>query len=202
MTKSRWHKLISAMGLPPSDVCFEALVKAYSERHRHYHTGQHIEAMLHHFDLTSDLAEHPNEMELAIWFHDAIYKPFSSSNEKDSADWAKDFLVTHNYNKNGIERIYRLIMATQHAGMIEQNDEQLIVDIDLTILGTKAHVYDEFERNVRKEYRFVPFFIYRKKRKQLLASFLAQDSIYHLQYFKEKYENIARNNIKRAISTL
>ena len=63
-------------------------------------------------------------------------------------------------------------------------------------------MYDQFERNIRKEYRFVPAFIYRKKRKQLLQGFLAQDSIYYLDDFKSKYEEQARDNIARAIAWL
>ncbi len=48
----------------------------------------------------------------------------------------------------------------------------------------------------------VPSFIYRKKRKELLKSFLQKDSIYSFDYFKLKYENIARLNIDRAIQAL
>lgn len=202
MTKDRWLKLMKSMGLASSDDSYDSLCNAYSERHRHYHTVQHINAMLRHFDLTSNLTEYPNEVELAIWFHDAIYKPFSLNNEKGSADWAKEFLIDHGYEENGIDRVYRLIMATLHDGAVEHQDERLIVDIDLTILGTPPDVYDEFERNVRKEYRWVPSFIYRKKRKQLLLKFLAQDSIYHLEYFKIKFEKAARENIKKAINNL
>ena len=67
----------------------------------------------------------------------------------------------------GAERIHSLIMATQHNGIVQDKDQKLIVDIDLTILGASPEIYDEFERNVRKEYKMVPTFIYRKKRKEL-----------------------------------
>lgn len=93
-------------------------------------------------------------------------------------------------------------MATLHNEIAQDKDQKLIVDIDLTILGATPEVYDEFERNVRKEYKMVPTFIYRKKRKELLKSFLNNPSIYSLDYFKEKYENVARHNINRAIEML
>ncbi len=202
MTKDRWLNLMKSMSLPDSLAYFDALVAAYSERHRHYHTTQHINAMLRHFELTLKWSELPDELELAIWFHDAIYKPFSASNEKDSADWAKKFLTENKYDESGIDRVYRLIMATEHNGEVLGQDEKLLVDIDLTILGSPEHVYDQFERNVRKEYRLVPTFIYRKKRKQILKSFLAQDSIFYLDYFKEKFERPARVNLSRAIEYL
>ena len=193
---------MSAMGMTSSVDCFKALHAVYSKRNRHYHSTLHIDAMLQHFDATSGLAVYPHEVELAIWFHDAVYRPFSSSNEKDSADWAKEFLVQNKFDDKGLEWVYQLIMATQHQGAVIENDEKLIVDIDLTILGAPSHVYDQFEQNVRKEYWLVPSLIYCKKRKQLLQGFLDQGSIYYLDYFKNKYEQNARDNIARAISVL
>lgn len=202
MNQNRWQTLMSAMGLPPSTECYDALHAAYSEKRRFYHTVDHIEAMLTHFDGVKDIAERPEELELAIWFHDAIYKPLSKTNELDSANWAQAFLASRGYGEAGIERVHDLIMATLHNGSVKSHDEQLIVDIDLAILGAPPAVYDQFERNVRKEHRLVPWFIYRKKRKELLQSFLSSASIYNLDPFKEKYESTARYNIGRAIDML
>jgi len=202
MTKDRWEALMSAMGLGSSIDCYNALYANYSEKHRFYHTVKHIEAMLYHFDTVIDIVERPAELELAIWFHDAIYKTLSKTNEKDSAEWAQEFLLSKGYDAMGVERIYHLIMATLHNGETNGNDEKLLVDIDLTILGASPDVYDEFERNVRKEYKVVPALIYRKKRKELLKSFLNSPSIYNLGYFKDKYERAARQNITRAIAVL
>jgi len=202
MNKDRWEALMSALKFEASFGCYDALYAAYSERHRFYHTVKHIDAMLGHFDVVKDLAERPAELELAIWFHDAIYKVFSKRNELDSAVWAKEFSLSNGYEEEGAERVYSLIMATLHNGVPQDKDQKLIVDIDLTILGSSPEVYDEFERNVRREYKMVPSFIYRKKRKELLRSFLNKASIYNFDYFKNKYENIARHNINRAIEML
>lgn len=202
MNKNRWEALMSALGFEASFECYDALYAAYSEKHRFYHTVKHIEAMLRHYDAVKDIAERPAELELAIWFHDAIYKALSKSNELDSAEWAKEFSLSNGYDLEGAERIHSLIMATLHNGIVRDKDQKLIVDIDLTVLGASPEVYDEFERNVRKEYKMVPAFIYRKKRKELLKSFLNNESIYSLDYFKEKYENVARHNINRAIEML
>lgn len=202
MNKERWQKLMQALGLPPSLDCFKELYSAYSEKHRYYHTTKHIDAMLRHLDTFAHLAERRDEVELAIWFHDAIYKPFSSSNEVDSADWAKEFLLANDYDKDGIQRVHDLIMATLHNGEVSNRDQKLLVDIDLSILGTSAEVYDQFERHVRQEYKLVPSFVYHKKRKQILQSFLARVSIYNLDEFSNQYEQTARENIQRAINNL
>ena len=195
---------MSAMNFNESHGCYEALHTAYSEKHRFYHTVNHIDAMLQHFDAVKDIAEKPAELELAIWFHDGVYKALSKSNEFDSAVWAKDFCLSCGYDVAGAERVFSLIMTTLHNGETQLNgvDQQLIVDFDLTILGASPDVYDEYERNIRKEYRMVPSFIYRKKRKELLRSFLNDDSLYCLDYFKDKFEVTARQNISRAIEML
>lgn len=190
------------LALPPSDECFDLLSSAYAENHRHYHTPRHIESMLRHMDTVAELAEHPAEVELAIWFHDAVYRPFSSTNELDSAKWAHQFLSDNGFNKSGIDRVYNLIMATRHHCDVVTRDEQLLVDIDLSILGAPADIYDQFEQNVRKEYQQVPSIIFRKKRKEILKSFLSRDSIYYLTYFREKYEQAAKLNLERAIVQL
>ena len=202
MTENRWQTLMNAMGLPPSKECYVALHAAYSEKRRFYHTVDHIDAMLTHFDGVKHIAKRPEELELAIWFHDAIYKSLSKTNELDSANWAQAFLASHGYGEAGIERVHNLIMATLHNGSVKSHDEQLIVDIDLAILGAPPAVYDQFERNVRKEYRLVPWFIYRKKRKELLQSFLSNASIFNLDPFKENYESTARYTLGRAIDML
>ena len=116
---------MSALGLPPSEECYHALHAAYSEKHRFYHTVNHIDAMLTHFDGVKEIAEKPEELELAIWFHDAVYKPLSKTNELDSANWAQAFLTAHSYGKAGIERVRNLIMATLHNGNVKTPDEQL-----------------------------------------------------------------------------
>jgi predicted metal-dependent HD superfamily phosphohydrolase len=202
MTKDRWEVLMNSLGLSAETGCYEALYQAYSESHRFYHTVAHVQAMLDHLDGITAQAERPAELELAIWFHDAIYKPLSKANEKDSAQWASTFLAGCGYDEAGIARIGKLIMATLHTGAVNTCDEKLIVDIDLTILGTPPAVYDAFERNVRREYKVVPWFIYRRKRKALLAGFLDCPYIYRTDTFRDRYERTARANILRAIAAL
>ncbi len=202
MTNTRWLELMNSLGLPACEETFNSLNSAYSENHRHYHTNAHIGAMLKHFNNTKDQAENPLDVELAIWFHDAIYNPMSSKNELNSANWAKEFLLKNGMEEKQAENVHRLIMATLHGTKVTTHDQKLIVDIDLTILGSTTEVYDEYEQNIRQEYRFVPSLLYKKKRKKVLSEFLNQISIYKLDYFSERFEQSARMNLTRAISNL
>ncbi len=198
----RWQKLMCAFGFSENQMTFDALIAAYSEKHRHYHTFEHVNACLKHLDKIHNLARYPHEIELALWFHDAIYKPYVKDNELKSAQWAVKFLKANGVEEKVIFRIYRLVLVTLHGFKTNTKDEKIIVDIDLTIFGSSFDVYSQFEKNIRKEYRFVPYFIYRKKRKEILQMFLKQDSIYCIEDFRNKFEKRARENLIKAIKNL
>ena len=93
-------------------------------------------------------------------------------------------------------------MATRHAAPATTPDSQLLVDIDLAILGADERTYAEFEVNVRSEYRWVPAILFRRKRAEILESFLARPQIYSTRSFHERYEASARGNLARAIEAL
>jgi len=199
---SRWHKLMAAFGLPESDDVHQSLIRAYSEKHRAYHTLEHIEACLQHLDKISHQAENPHEIALALWFHDVVYKPFSGSNEEDSAEMAKSFLLENNVALEVVTRIYELILLTKDHVAPLTNDGKLMLDIDLSILGTAEHIYAQFEKDVRKEYKRVPSFIFKKKRKEILQNFLERPRIYYTDYFYAKLESQAKTNLAWAIGEL
>ena len=191
---------MQALGLADNLDTFNTLVAAYAEKSRHYHTGAHINACLIHFDTALHLAQQPSAVELALWFHDAIYKPRSSTNEADSANWCKEFLRQNQALEEVVHKVHRLIMATCHNALTTDSDEQLVVDIDLAILGAPKDIYQAFELNIRKEYRWVPGFIFRAKRKQILQQLLQRKRIYHHSFFYDRLETQARDNLDAAIA--
>lgn len=202
MKKTQWLDLMTRLKFEDNLVTYTKLQNSYNEKHRHYHNNKHIEATLKHLENAKGLAEDYEAIEIAIWFHDAIYKIFSSSNESDSANWAAKFLKENNASDDLIKKIHKLIMATLHNATSIDNDEQLLVDIDLSILGSSPEVYSEFEKQVRKEYRLIPDFIYKRKRKEVLNSFLERKRIYSHNYFFNLLESNAKNNLKNAINHL
>lgn len=202
MNHARWWHLMNTWGFHPNEDTYEALVSAYSQKHRHYHNAHHIDACLMHIDSCLTQIEHPQEVELALWFHDAIYEPLSANNELKSAEWAASFLSSNDANPESISRVYQLIMATVHKAPPETGDESLLVDIDLSILGTDAETYDAFERAIRKEYRMVPLFLYKRKRVAVLQGFLEREFIYENESFRSILEPNARNNLIAAIKKL
>ncbi len=202
MTPERWLALMNAWEIGVNAATFQALLAAYSEDGRHYHTAEHVAACLRHLDSCAASIDAPEEVELALWFHDAIYRPFSGSNEKDSADWACTFLLESGADPAKVERVRRLIMVTEHSAPAQTHDETVLVDIDLAILGAEPAVYELFERAVRREYQQVPLPLYRRKRAEIFRGFLQRAAIYPSGIFTEEAEQRARSNLAAAIASL
>jgi predicted metal-dependent HD superfamily phosphohydrolase len=202
LDRDRWNRLLAALGIGDESQCFDALLAAYSEKHRHYHTSRHIDHCLREFDSATSLAREPAEVELALWFHDAIYDPHSSKNEERSADWACELLTRHHASAERVSRVRDHILATRHEAAASDADSRLVVDIDLSILGVDETAYAQFEVNVRREYRWVPSLLFRRKRAEILESFLARPQIYTTELFRERYERQARHNLSQAIERL
>ena len=181
---------------------FEKLRAAYGERHRHYHTGEHINQCLAELDSVRHLAHEPDEIELALWFHDAVYVTRSKDNEAKSAKWAIEFLAHNAVDAGRAQRVHALIMATTHDASPDDPDARLLIDIDLSILGADQESFDRFEENVRKEYWWVPRPLFRRTRATILQSFLDRSSVYGSAYFRDRLENAARRNLAMAITDL
>jgi predicted metal-dependent HD superfamily phosphohydrolase len=119
-----------------------------------------------------------------------------------SAKYATSFLASIDFPGNKIEKVDRLIQLTQHPSEPVSNDEKLLIDIDLSILGATKEKYDRYESQIKKEYAYVPNFMYAIGRRKLLNSFLNTKSIYQTDYFQKKFEISATQNILRAIQQL
>ncbi|QDQ27911.1 N-methyl-D-aspartate receptor NMDAR2C subunit [Chitinimonas arctica] len=197
--RTAWTKMWPRLGLIESPACLDTLLARYSEPHRHYHTLQHLEECLVLFWEVEALAEHAAEVEIALWFHDAIYEPLRQDNEQRSADWARETLLAAGAERQVAERVYGLIMATRHTAEPRGQDAQLLIDIDLAILAAKPARFDEYEEQIRAEYRHVPELLFRSKRRSVLEKFLERPHIYSTQPLRERFEAVARDNLAKAI---
>ena len=95
-----------------------------------------------------------------------------------------------------------LVLVTRHDGEPKTPDEALLSDIDLAILGAGPKRFDEYETQVRAEYRHVPTALYRPGRRKVLNGFLERPRIYHTEWFRERYEAQARRNLERSLARL
>jgi predicted metal-dependent HD superfamily phosphohydrolase len=200
LDQERWADLWSRLGAQGNGFSiFNHLATAYAEPARAYHTADHIRDCLNQLDLNRDAARRPDEVEAAIWFHDAVYVPAASDNEDRSARLAQTALLACAVPLEVSRRVAELVLATRHLTLAREPDGQLLCDIDLSILGREPEVFDEFERRIRQEYAWVPEPLYRSTRGEVLSGFLRRRWIYQTEQFRNRYEASARANLERTL---
>jgi predicted metal-dependent HD superfamily phosphohydrolase len=184
------------------ELLFSALEKHYSEPSRSYHNAHHIDDCLKQFDYVKHLATHPIEVEIALWFHDAIYDSRAKDNEERSAEWAGETLLHAGISESEVKRIKEMILVTRHTNEPVTDDEKLVVDIDLSILGRDHADFARYDHQIREEYSWVPEEQYRSGRSAVLESFLRRNTIYSTDFFVDHLEERARLNLTEAITRL
>jgi predicted metal-dependent HD superfamily phosphohydrolase len=200
---TRWQDMWRQLGASGSDdALFRRLVEFYSEPHRKYHTIQHLQECFAHLESVRSFAEHAGEVELALWFHDAIYNTHKKDNEERSAEWARESALAAGLVDEQASRVHQLVLATMHNAVPVGKDAAVLVDIDLAILGADEARFDEYEVQVREEYSWVPGPLYRAGRRKILQEFVSRESIYSTEYFRVEYEARARSNIVRSLARL
>lgn len=201
---TRWNSFIQSIGScsrEQSNAVFLELQKSYNSPPRAYHNINHIADCLGLYDRVR--TEPNNAIELAIWYHDAIYKPLSTTNEQDSADLLRAVSDRLGFDKSIVKDAERLVLITAHHKMATAFDEQMLADIDCSILATDPRRYDQYAKAVRSEYAEVIDSEYRAGRLKFLDGVLFQRAIFHTQWAHElDYDNRARLNISREINQL
>lgn len=199
-TADGWRRLWDTLGAREIPLgLFNQLVAAYSEPHRHYHTLQHLRECLAHLDAAASLARRPEEVEAALWFHDAVYDPARDDNEARSAAWARASVRAAGCGDAVAERVHALVLSTRGHAASEDADTALLLDIDLAILGAAPERFAEYERQVRVEYAHVPEPAFRS---QVLAGFLARPTLYLTEAYRAALEQRARGNLAAALAAL
>lgn len=192
-----WRQIwedIAPQKLPPD---FQQIAGAYQQSHRHYHTLQHLHECFLWWSRCRDLMQTPNEVALALFYHDVVYDPKRSDNELQSAKWMQEHLQ-HYLSEPQLERLYQWILATAEHQLPENapaDDLVWVLDIDLGILSADAERFQEYERQIRLEYRHVPLLIYRYKRRQVLKHFAKASPLFHTDYFRTHLEAAAKINL-------
>jgi len=177
----------------------KVLEAKYNEKHRFYHNLAHIKSLLSNAERIKEFFSYSDELPLAIWYHDIIYNPFSKTNEEDSAKFALTELQKIDFPSLKLKNVAHIINRTKNHFFRDENESielQLMLDLDLQTLGSTPENYDENNKNIRKEYKAVPSVLFRKGRKEILNKFLDAEFIYRTEYFREKYEALARINLK------
>lgn len=196
-----FEALWSRLGLSEDATFWHArLLKCYAEPQRAYHTLQHLEECLLILDeaKAAGLIAKPDLIEMALWFHDAVYDPQGHENEELSAQMAVEALGDH----PAAQEVARLIMLTKSHQRGEGADDAWIIDIDLGIFAQPMERVMEYERQIRAEYAWVPQAVYVEKRAEILTGFVKREHIYLTAWARERFESRARANLRVLIGSI
>ena len=202
---ARWQALTAPL-LPDDarrEAVFQELAAAYNAPARHYHTLRHIENLL---DRLGPLPLHDAVVvQLAVWFHDVVYKPLRSDNEAQSAARALAFLRETNLEPARHQRVAFLIARTaDHTQTQPADDPDLLrfLDADLSILGASEAEYQAYAQQVRQEYRQVPDLLYQPGRRKILTKMLAAPVLFRTPAMHAELDATARRNLAAELASL
>ncbi len=181
---------------------YSLFVAQYSEPQRHYHSLDHVEDCLLKCEEVENFINDLKPVQTAILFHDYYYDPKRNDNEEKSADYTFNLLKNNSFPEEFCIQVKELINLTKHPSVPKTADEEYLLDIDLSILGSPPETYHIYEDNIRQEYMHVPKVVFSFGRKKLLKKFLNQERIYYSEYFHKTLEEQSRENLKWAIKQL
>lgn len=171
----------------------------YSESSRAYHNLEHVEGCL---DLLEDVrseCKSPEQVEFAIWFHDAVYDARRTDNEQQSALLAERVAIDVGLPPKAASHIAELILATRHDGIPTDSDAQVLVDIDLAGLG---RTFDQFKQTgslVRQEFDWLDDETFKRNQSELFHRLLDRPNIFCTEFFRSRFEQQARENLQKIL---
>lgn len=197
------------------------LLTLYAEPTRAYHNQTHLEDVLSKLDWAQNALSHRGHLvglapstiskmfdtiELALFYHDAIYDATSRDNERRSRDLMLNDTASLGLPKSISDNAARLINITQHHNLSKglrekiKLDERIMADCDLAILGAHPAVFKKYEAGIRAEYSHVPDALYAVERAKVLRKFLEMPRLFRTIPFNLAYEKAARRNLTEALA--
>ncbi len=193
-----------------------ALFSAYAEPPRAYHHIGHVGEVLRHYAMVAQSTgwRHPHEVAWAVLYHDAIYRPGRKDNETESARLALSHLdqwpAAVQLDR---ARVVALIELTAQHGRLQRenllaaagaaadaDDTLHFLDCDMAILGAPQPQFADYDRAIAEEYRAVPRWLYRRKRRQFFRMLLDSERIFLSDLFHDGFEAVARDNLERSLA--
>ncbi|MBL8760261.1 MAG: N-methyl-D-aspartate receptor NMDAR2C subunit [Phycisphaerae bacterium] len=200
---TRWTRLLERLGDRGDARALWLILEAlYNHPAREYHSLTHIAECLDLFDLVRPGAHNADCVEVALWLHDCIYDAAATDNEERSADVAMVMLREIGAPLESQTSVRKLVLATRHREPPASMDESLIVDIDLSILGSAPERYDAYRSQIRSEYQFVDDGAFRVGRSNFLKNMLARPRVFTTDVVRDRFEAAARANMGRELEFL
>lgn len=204
LLSERWRSLASSLGLDKTvaDRAGDELARRYCGPDRHYHDARHIVSMLDGFERLRQKFEAPAAAQLAIVFHDLVYDPSRRDNEGRSAE-AMVEMLDGTVDEDILAAARRSILATKTHAATPSRDTNLILDLDMAILGAPWAQYERYAVGIMREY--LPVHGEQAYRQGRVALFLEPALERGVVYLTEEFQHLdapAIQNIRREAEVL
>ena len=176
--------------------------KNYSSKKRHYHTLEHLDNLLSQLTDVKSEIQNWEIILFTLFYHDIIYNSIKSDNEEKSAEFTENRMKQISVSNDKIELCKEQILATKSHIKSTDSDTNYFTDADLSVLGQNWETYLLYCKNVRKEYSIYPTLVYNPGRKKVLNHFLSMDRIFKTDFFYNKFEIQAKQNLQQEIELL
>jgi len=194
---SLWiNQQIDATDTDSAEIVWNLITRHYSEQHRFYHTRAHILDCLKQLDDAKEHIPNPNAVELAIWFHDVIYDPAATDNEKQSAVLFSQ-IADKTFPESLIHKVSDLIMATMHIDQPDDEDQAYLLDIDLSSIASNWQRFTKDNSDLRKEEKHLTTKEYNEKKLGFFKMLLERERIFFTDFFHQACEEKARANMEK-----
>ncbi len=179
------------------------LLAQWREPHRHYHTADHLAAVLAVVDAHRAHAADPDAVRLAAWYHDAVYDPRRVDNEEASAVLAESTLPMLAIPPDRVSEVARLVRQTaSHDPSPGDRNGELLTDADLAVLASSPETYAAYTAAVRREYAHVSDAQFTTGRAGVLENLLNLPQLFHIPALRQRWEDQARANLTRELQAL
>ncbi|HSX48226.1 MAG TPA: hypothetical protein VLF41_01850 [Candidatus Nanoarchaeia archaeon] len=194
--RQQWEFLWHQLGLTGDPaVLYGIIEQCYSQPHRRHHTLRHLREGLAEPALISALE--PNLVEWVWFFHDIIYDPLAQPgvNERASAGLSYQIGLMLGLAPDFLRRASIMIEASAQHTPSDDPDTQLMLDVDMAIVGRPPLQYEVYAHHIMDE--FVPIIglaRYVRGRRQFLQELVGR-RIFQTESFGH-LEKPAQDNIK------
>lgn len=202
----RWQPL-----LPAATALGERLVDCWAEPHRKYHDRRHLMSVLEALDQLT--AAEPDKLgpadgtgrtlQLAAWYHDAVYRGQAGQDEEASARLALETLPAAGCSEGETVEVARLVRLTAaHDPGTSDLPGALLCDADLSVLGLPPERYARYTADVRREYASVPEPAFLAGRKSVVSGLLGRPRLFATAAGRGLWQEQAWRNLEAELRDL
>lgn len=177
----------------------------YDEPHRHYHDRVHLREM---FDTAHAMPQPLTPAQaLAILFHDAIYVPGAARGTNEAMSGQLLRVYGGCLPPALVDAAFGIVIDTaEHVA--RSPESELVLDLDLLRLAVPAADFERYSRQVFDEQRALitladdgaAWQFFESRRLPFFQLLLERTAIYGLTWFYDRFEQIARANLRQAVA--